>query len=70
MLRTEIDELRHEMHLIKMKLAALAKENLPLESKPALVETQAVLQKRYAAFNKTFNKTKKAFGLFEAKWLN
>ena len=70
MLRTEIDELRHEMHLIKMKLAALAKENLPLDSKPALVETQAVLQKRYAAFNKTFNKIKKEFGLFEGKWLN
>ena len=70
LLRTEIDELRHEMHLIKMKLAALAKENQPLESKPALVETQAVLQKRYAAFNKTFNKIKKEFGLFEAKWLN
>ena len=69
-LRKEIDELRHEMHLIKMKLAAAARDNKPLNKKTSTVDNPDALKNRYTAFRKTFNKTKKEFGLFEGKWFN
>jgi hypothetical protein len=69
-LRKEIDELRHEMHLVKMKLAAVARDNMPRDNKTSLTDNHNTLKIRYAAFRKTFNKVKKEFGLFEGKWLN
>lgn len=68
MLRKEIDELRHEMQLIKMKLAAAARENKAITNKTFPADNQTELQKRFTAFKKTFNKVKKEFGVFEAKW--
>ena len=68
--RKEIDELSHEMHLIKMKLAAAARGNKPLNKKSSPVDNHNALKKRYAAFRKAFTKVKKDFGLFEGKWLD
>ena len=69
-LRKEIDELRHEMHLIKMKLAAAARDNKPLNKKTSTTDNPDALKNRYTAFRKKFNNIKKEFGLFEGKWLN
>lgn len=68
-LRKQIDELSHEMHLIKMKLAAAARENKPLTKKNSSGDNHKGLKKTYTSFRKTFNKVKKEFGLFEGKWL-
>ncbi len=69
-LRKEIDELRHEMHLIKMKLAAAARDNKPLNKKNSTTDNPDTLKNRYTAFRKKFNNIKKEFGLFEGKWFN
>ena len=69
-MRKEIDELKHEMHLIKMKLAATAKENKPQDTKTSSAYNHNALQKRYAAFRKAFNNVKKEFALFEGNWLD
>ena len=68
--RKEIDELSHEMHLTKMKLAAAARENKPLDNKNFPRDNHNALLKSFTAFRKTFTKVKKEFGLFEGKWLN
>jgi chromosome segregation ATPase len=68
-LRTQIDELSHEMHLLKMKLAAFARENKPLTKKIISADNHKALKRRYAAFRKLFSRTKKEFGKFEGKWL-
>ena len=69
-MRKVIDELSHEMHLIKMKLAAAARENKPPAKKSSSGDNHLDLKKRYAAFRKTFTKAKKEFGLFEGQWLD
>jgi uncharacterized coiled-coil DUF342 family protein len=69
-LRKELNELSHEMHLIKMKLAAAAREHKPLTKKKSSGDNHKGLKKSYTAFRKTFNKVKKEFRLFEGKWLD
>jgi hypothetical protein len=64
-LRKEIDELRHEMHLNKMKLAATAKtQNVPIKDIEKNVGHKEITE-RYNAFRKNFDKTKKEFQQFE-----
>lgn len=64
-LRKEMDELRHEMHLNKMKLASLAKESNPsIETIEDSINHQA-LKERYDAFRKSFSKIKKEYQAFE-----
>ena len=57
--RKEIDELKHEMHLEKMKLAAnlrtAASEKVPATTS----NNHPGLEKRYIAFRKNFDKLKK-----------
>ena len=65
--RKEIDDLRNEMHLVKMKLAAYSRQKKPLDSKTYQTDNHAALRKRYLAFRQTFEKVKKAFGGFEVK---
>jgi seryl-tRNA synthetase len=63
-LRKEIDELRHEMHLNKMNLAASGKtQNESAENIEEAIHHQEV-KERYNAFRKTFDKTKKEFQQF------
>ena len=67
-LRKKIDELRHEMHLIKMKLAAYSKESKRLDYKTYKAASHKDLKKRYLTFRKEFDKVKDEFKDFEGKW--
>jgi hypothetical protein len=64
-LRNNIDDLRHEMHMNKMNLAAMAKK--PQSSLKSIRKTikYRELKSRYRLFRKTFDKTKREFQRFE-----
>ena len=68
--RKDIDELRHEMHLLKMKLAAFSKEMKPLSYKIYQSDNHSDLKKRYLGFTKIFDKLKEEFKKFEAEYLD
>jgi uncharacterized coiled-coil DUF342 family protein len=68
-LRNEIDELRDNMHILKMKLAALSRENKTLDKDTFDEDKHEELKKKYFAFRKTFDETKDAFISFGSKWL-
>lgn len=68
--RKEIDELSHEMHLLKMKLATLDRENKRWTMKTFSADNHTGLKERYASFRKIFGKAKREFEKFEGKWLN
>ncbi|MEP6846744.1 MAG: hypothetical protein ABI861_12100, partial [Panacibacter sp.] len=59
-LRNEIDELKHEMHLNKMKLAAQARDKASAENNIS-PEEHAALEKHYHALREKFDKAKQAF---------
>jgi hypothetical protein len=64
-LRKELDELRHEMHLTKMKLAALSKnESLDIEAVKKDINHLAS-KERYEAFREKFTAMKKEFKKLE-----
>jgi hypothetical protein len=67
--RNEIDELRHNMHILKMKLAGYSRDKKVLDFKTYKSDNHAALKKRYLAFKKSFEKVKKEFRRFESKWL-
>jgi hypothetical protein len=69
-LRTEIDEIRHEMQLGKMKLGAFARETKPFDFKVFKKENHLPLKKRLAAYKTNFKKTNLEFGEFEGQWLS
>jgi ABC-type transporter MlaC component len=69
-LRTEIDELRHEMHIGKMKLGAYARDAKPFDYKLFNTENQAPLKKRLTVYKSAFKKIEKEFEEFEARWLS
>ena len=69
MLRKEIDDLRNEMHLLKMKLASYAREKKPLDYKTYLTDNHTNIAERYREFRKNFNQAKKEFEEFETRWL-
>ena len=64
-LRKEIDELRHEMHIIKMKLAAYSRESKPLSYKIYQADNHTALKKHYFGFRKIFDQIKNEFRHFE-----
>ena len=64
-LRTEMDELRHEMHLNKMKLASFAKgSNLSIKAIENSINHKT-LKERYKLFKKSFATIKKEYQDFE-----
>jgi len=66
-LRKNIDELRHDMHINKMELAANAKK---LDVSIKMIEKNIKhkeVKERYKVFRKTFDRTKKDFQKFEDK---
>ncbi len=64
-LRNELDELRHEMHLNKMKLASLKNEqDQPIKEIETTIGHKA-LKERYNNFSETFIKIKNEFQKFE-----
>jgi len=66
--RKEIDELKHEMHLLKMKLAANAKAGETIDQHSYQSDNHEGLKNRYEDFRNRFDKMKVDFGEFEAKW--
>lgn len=68
-LRRQIDDLRHEMHLSKMSLAADSKQTPKTGTKSSSKLNHRELGKRYSEYRKNFERIKKEFGQFEAKWL-
>ena len=64
-LRKEIDELRHEMHIIKMKLAAYSRESKPVSYKSYKADNHTALKKHYFVFRKMFDQVKNEFRHFE-----
>jgi predicted nucleic acid-binding Zn-ribbon protein len=69
-LRTEIDEIRHEMHIAKMKLGANARDAKPFDYKDYNKESHSPLKKRLSAYKDAFKNIKKEFGDFEGQWLS
>lgn len=67
-LRNDMDELRHEMHLSKMKLAEFAKTNTASVKDVKHAVNHEELKERYHIFRKAFDKTKKAFQKFESNY--
>jgi len=67
-IRKEIDDLRHEMHILKMKLAAYAREGQTITAETFQSDNHDTIEKRFIAFQQKFEKTKKDFESFEAKW--
>ncbi|MEO8712371.1 MAG: hypothetical protein ABI405_09630 [Parafilimonas sp.] len=64
-LRIELDAIRHEMHLNKMKLASVNKEQ---NQSVKIIENEIghkALKERYTLFKETFSKTKAAFQKFQ-----
>ena len=68
-LRKEIDELRHEMHLLKMKLAAYSRGGKALDQDTYQADRHAALKKSYNSFRRKFTRAKAEFSEFEGKWL-
>ena len=66
--RKEIDELRHEMHILKMKLAAYSRENQAITDEIYKVDNHAALKSRYLTFRKSFEQLKTDFNEIESKW--
>jgi hypothetical protein len=69
-LRNEIDELRHEMHIGKMKLGAFGRDGKLFEYKIFNSENHAPLKKRLSAYKNDFKKINKEFEGFEGQWLS
>jgi hypothetical protein len=69
-LRNEIDELRHEMHIGKMKLGAFGRDNKPFDYKIFNSENQAPLKKRLSVYKTDFKKINSEFEEFEGQWLS
>lgn len=69
-LRTEIDEIRHEMQLGKMKLGAFSREAKPFDYKLYNKENHSPITKRLSAYKAHFKILKKEFGEFEGQWLS
>ncbi|HZZ76734.1 MAG TPA: hypothetical protein VFE04_12430 [Puia sp.] len=68
-LRTEIDDIRHEMQLVKMKLGAFSRESEPFDYKIFNKEYRSPLRKRLLSYKSKFKKVNKEFEEFEGQWL-
>jgi hypothetical protein len=69
-IRNEIDEIRHEMQLVKMKLGAFSRESEPFNYKVFNKEFRSPLRKRLLSYKKRFKKVNKEFEAFEGQWLS
>lgn len=67
-LRKEIDDLRHEMHILKMTLAAYAREGRAITAEIYQQDNHDTLEKRFLKLQETFDNMKKEFSGFESKW--
>jgi hypothetical protein len=69
-LRKNMDDLKHEMHLQKMKLAASPREGKAMDKKLYRSDNHAALKKHYANYRKLFSKMKTEFGLIGHNWVD
>ena len=69
-LRMEIDDIRHEMQMVKMNLGAFSRETKPFDYKKFNKENRYPLKKRLLAYKKSFKKIYKEFEEFEGQWLS
>src|ERR1700759_2950164 len=69
-LRTEIDDIRHEMQLVKMELGAFSRETQPFDYKKFSKDYRLPLKTRLLAYKKRFKKIYKEFEEYEAQWLS
>ena len=69
-LRTEIDEIRHEMQMNKMKLGAFSRESKAFDFKVFNKENHSPLKKRLSGYRSKFKNINKEFEEFEAQWLS
>ncbi len=69
-LRTEIDEMRHEMHIVKMKMGGYARDSNPFNYRLYNKESHNPIKKRLAAYRIVFKKINKEFREFEGRWLS
>lgn len=68
--RKDVDDLRHEMHILKMKLAAYSRENKTITDETYTADNHEAIKGRYLTFRENFENTKKDFTGFEEKWLD
>lgn len=68
-LRAEIDELRHDMHIGKMKLGAFGRGEKPFDYKVFNSENHTPLRKRLALYKTEFKNINEEFEDFEGEWL-
>ncbi|HWB26350.1 MAG TPA: hypothetical protein VG738_12760 [Chitinophagaceae bacterium] len=66
-LRKEIDDLRHEMHIIKMTLAAYSREGKIITQETYQSDNHETLEKRFLSLQAGFETMKKDFASFEDK---
>jgi hypothetical protein len=69
-LRTEIDDIRHEMQLVKMELGAFSRETQPFDYQKFSKDYRLPLRKRLLAYKKSFKKIYGEFEEYEAQWLS
>ncbi len=69
-LRSEIDELRHEMHIAKMKMGEYARDAKPFDYRTYNKENHGPIKKRLSAYRINFKKINTEFGEFEGHWLS
>ena len=69
-LRKQMDDLKHEMHLQKMKLAANTREGKVIDKKLYQTDNHAALKKYYSSYRKAFIKMKADFGLIKDNWVD
>lgn len=67
--RNEIDQLKHDLHLHKMELAAYSRDGKDMTTDDLEDDDHSTLKKHYTNFRRNFNKLKIAFSDFEYKWL-
>ena len=67
-LRREIDDVRNRLHLLKMKIAADAKEVKEINQKTYISDSHAAIKKQMLTFKTTFNGIINEFCRFEKRY--
>jgi hypothetical protein len=69
LLRNEIDEMRHEMHIAKMKMGAYGREGQPFNYKLYYKENHGPIKKRLTTYKSNFKKINSELIQFEEQLL-
>jgi hypothetical protein len=70
LIRKKMDELKHEMHLQKMKLAANTREGKTIDKKLYQTDNHAALKNHYSSYRRDFEKIKASFELIKDNWVD